>query len=113
MSNTLITTDIGAILQASTVPRVTWLGHATLLMQWQGKSILTDPHITKRASPVSWAGPKRTVPPPLTVKELPPIDVILISYDHYDSLDTESVRQLSNCILMPSFCPFRNWQLAD
>ncbi|MCF8056214.1 MAG: MBL fold metallo-hydrolase [Desulfocapsa sp.] len=91
----LLQPDIEGLNQVSASPRVTWIGHATLLVQWQGKNILTDPHFSERASPVSWAGPKRVVPPAIKVRELPPIDVIIISHDHYDSLDTDSVRQLS------------------
>jgi N-acyl-phosphatidylethanolamine-hydrolysing phospholipase D len=91
----LIQPDGEELNQESAAPRVTWIGHATLLVQWQGKNILTDPHFTERASPVNWAGPRRVVPPAIQITELPPIDVIVISHDHYDSLDTESVLQLS------------------
>ena len=90
----LLKPDLKALQQRSTRPRVTWICHATLLVQWQGRNILTDPHFSERASPVSWAGPQRVVPPPLTVKELPPIDLVVISHDHYDSLDTETIHQL-------------------
>ena len=87
--------DIELLKTVTERPRVTWIGHATLLVQWQGKTILTDPHFTRRASPVGWAGPERAVPPPLAVEELPPVDVVIISHDHYDSLDTESIQQLA------------------
>ncbi len=77
-----------------TTPTVTWIGHATLFIQLDGLNILTDPHWSERASPVSFAGPKRLVPPGLRFDDLPPIHLILISHDHYDHLDLETVRRL-------------------
>lgn len=74
---------------------LTWIGHATFLIQYSGLNILTDPQFSNRASPFSWAGPKRVVPPGLTIDELPDIDVVVISHDHYDSLDLKSVTMLS------------------
>jgi N-acyl-phosphatidylethanolamine-hydrolysing phospholipase D len=74
---------------------VTWIGHATLLLQVQGINILTDPQFSERASPVQWAGPKRVVPPGIALDSLPQIDAVIISHDHYDSLDTQSVTKLS------------------
>ncbi len=73
---------------------VTWLGHSTVLIQYQGLNVLTDPILTKRASPVAFAGPKRISPPGLSVAQLPRIDVVVISHDHYDHLDFRTVRQL-------------------
>lgn len=78
-----------------TKPTVTWVGHATLLVQIAGRNVLTDPHFTERASPVSWAGPRRVVPPGLALDDLPPIDLVVISHDHFDSLDEGSIRRLS------------------
>lgn len=70
---------------------LTWIGHATFLIQHNGLNIITDPHFSKRASPVQFAGPKRTTPPAMDIASLPTIDVVVISHDHYDHLDEQSV----------------------
>ena len=75
---------------------LTWIGHATFLIQFSGLNILTDPHFTERASPVSWAGAKRVVPPAIEISNLPEIDAVIISHDHYDSLDLDTVTALAN-----------------
>jgi N-acyl-phosphatidylethanolamine-hydrolysing phospholipase D len=74
--------------------RITWVGHATYLVQVGGVNILTDPHWSRRASPVQFAGPARFVPPGLEWDDLPPIDAVLLSHDHYDHLDDGTVRRL-------------------
>jgi len=73
---------------------LTWLGHATFLLQFNGLNILTDPHLTERASPFSWIGPRRQVPVPIEMEQLPAIDVLLISHDHYDALDAGTIELL-------------------
>ena len=73
---------------------LTWIGHATVLLQLKGKNIHTDPHFSKRASPVQWAGPQRVIPPGIPLQELPPIHMVVISHDHYDSLDEQTIAQL-------------------
>lgn len=74
---------------------VTWIGHASLLVQIGGVNILTDPNLSERASPVSFMGPKRVTPPAMTEKELPRIDLVLITHNHYDHLDDGTVRRLA------------------
>ena len=75
--------------------RITWIGHASFLIGWNGMNILSDPHFSERSSPFSFTGPKRFAPPGLSVKDLPKIDVIIISHNHYDSFDESSLRALS------------------
>jgi N-acyl-phosphatidylethanolamine-hydrolysing phospholipase D len=76
-------------------PAATWIGHATVLMQMGGLNLLTDPHFTERASPLSFAGPTRAQPPGLALEQLPRIDLVLISHNHYDHLDLGSVQALN------------------
>jgi L-ascorbate metabolism protein UlaG (beta-lactamase superfamily) len=75
--------------------RITWIGHASSLVEVDGVRILIDPVWDERAAPTEWAGPKRFFPPPLALEDLPPVDVILISHDHYDHLGAGTVRRLA------------------
>lgn len=74
--------------------RVTMVGHATILIQTEGLNILTDPIWSKRASPVSFLGPKRHQPAGIAWQDLPPIDIVLISHNHYDHLDRATIERL-------------------
>lgn len=76
--------------------RVTWIGHATVLVQIGAVNVITDPQFSERASPIGFAGPQRVVPPTPALADLPRIDAVLISHDHYDHLDIESVKALAN-----------------
>jgi N-acyl-phosphatidylethanolamine-hydrolysing phospholipase D len=76
--------------------QVTWIGHATILIQYRGTTILTDPMFSDRASPVSFLGPKRFNPPSVKLKDLPTIDYIIISHSHYDHLDKKTVQQIGS-----------------
>lgn len=75
--------------------RVTWLGHSTVLLEVDGLRVLTDPVFGERASPVSFAGPRRFHPVPATIEELPRLDAVLLSHDHHDHLCPSSVRALA------------------
>ena len=87
--------DINALRERRANPSVTWVGHATVLLQMGGLNVLTDPFFSERASPVSFAGPKRVVPPVPSLAQLPRIDAVVISHDHYDHLDIGSVKALA------------------
>jgi len=84
-----------AQLSAAREPSATWIGHATVLVQSGGLNILTDPVFSERASPVSFLGPKRAVAPGIALDELPPIDIVIVSHNHYDHLDRDSVVRLN------------------
>lgn len=86
--------DPAYLRENRTETTLTWIGHATVLFQTGGKNILTDPQFSDRASPVQWAGPRRVVGPGLALNDLPDIDIVLLSHDHYDSLDTPTVKRL-------------------
>jgi L-ascorbate metabolism protein UlaG (beta-lactamase superfamily) len=73
---------------------ITWLGHSTFLLRIDGITILTDPFLTEFASPVSFGGARRFIPPGITIDNLPPIDIILVSHNHYDHLDLRTIEQL-------------------
>ena len=73
---------------------VTWIGHATVLVQTQGLNILTDPIWSDRASPFSFAGPKRVRAPGVRFEHLPKIDLVLISHNHYDHMDLPTLKRL-------------------
>jgi N-acyl-phosphatidylethanolamine-hydrolysing phospholipase D len=85
----------GSALRDPSVPTMTWIGHATVLVQMDGVTLLTDPTWSDRASPVSFAGPRRFVPPAIPIAALPRIDAVLVSHNHYDHLDLDTLRQLS------------------
>ena len=85
--------DLARIHAAADAPRFTWVGHATLLAQIGGVNVLTDPHFGRVASPLR-IGPARHQPPGVAFDDLPRIDVVLISHNHYDHLDLGTVRRL-------------------
>lgn len=84
--------DFAFLQNNKTRPTLTFIGHSTFLIQYQGMNILTDPVFSKRVSPVQWIGPKRTTATPIKLAQLPPIDVVIISHDHYDHLDLPTVK---------------------
>jgi len=75
--------------------RATWLGHSTVLLELDGARVLTDPVWGERASPVSFAGPKRFQPVPIAIAALPELDAVIISHDHYDHLDYPTILELA------------------
>ena len=87
---------------------VTMVGHATLLIQVAGLNFLTDPVFVRRASPVQFAGPSRINPPGVRFEDLPPIDYVLLSHNHYDHLDLASLKRLSDEHRATIICPLGN-----
>lgn len=88
----------GAFLRENakhSTPTVTWIGHATMLVQMDHVTFLTDPIWSNTPSPVSFAGPRRYVPPGIAIDNLPPIDFVLVSHNHYDHLDIPTLVSLA------------------
>ena len=73
-----------------------WLGNASVLINLEDKYLLTDPMFSKRSSFVQWLGPKRFHPVPVTMEDLPPLDAVIISHNHYDHLDEASIKKLDH-----------------
>jgi len=82
-----------ALVEGSSL-RVSFIGQATMLIQTQGLNILTDPFFSLRASPVQWAGPKRTRAPGVALEKLPKIDLVLLSHNHYDHMDLPALKAI-------------------
>ncbi|WP_084081043.1 MBL fold metallo-hydrolase [Edaphobacter aggregans] len=75
--------------------RVTWMGHSSTLVEMDGMRVLLDPVWDERASPLRWAGPKRFFAAPLKLEEMPQLDVVVVSHDHYDHLGESTIRALA------------------
>lgn len=89
--------------------QVTWIGHATMLIQYRGINILTDPMFSDRASFLSFYGPKRHTLPALQIEDLPRIDYVVISHNHYDHLDKKSVQALGSVPIWLVPLKLRDW----
>jgi len=89
--------------------RATWLGHSTVLIEIEGKRILTDPVWGPRASPSRLVGPKRFQPVPVALRSLPPLDAVIISHDHYDHLDYPTIRELAKLPVAPERITELDW----
>lgn len=87
--------------------RVTWLGHAACLVQCDGLNIITDPVFGDRVSPVKFAGPRRLCPLAIAVQELPHIDAIILSHNHYDHAESETLKFLAARDNPPIYVPLR------
>ncbi len=88
-------TDASVLSALEHNPSVTWIGHASVLVRLAGQNILFDPIFPERASPLGFAGPRRVVPLPIDIPELPRIDLVMISHNHYDHLDASTVQRLA------------------
>ena len=82
------------IMESSAEPSLVKLGHSSVLLRLDEQYILFDPMFSERASPVSWAGPKRFTPPAITIDALPKLDAIVISHNHFDHLDEHTIKAL-------------------
>lgn len=92
----VVSPDLEQIRHPADGLQITWIGHATMLIQYKGIAILTDPIFSDRASPVGFAGPKRYTPPALRIPDLPKTDFVVISHNHYDHLDRRSVQKIGS-----------------
>jgi L-ascorbate metabolism protein UlaG (beta-lactamase superfamily) len=95
------TTDVSVYATApESGLRVTWMGHSSLLVEIDGVRVLIDPVWDERASPMRWAGPKRFFAAPVRLEDLPPVDVVLVSHDHYDHLGRATIERLAKLASM-------------
>ncbi|MCC2108741.1 MAG: MBL fold metallo-hydrolase, partial [Hyphomicrobiales bacterium] len=88
--------------------RATFVGHATFLIQTQGVNLLVDPVWSERASPLRFAGPKRVNPPGIDFDDLPPLDAILLTHNHYDHMDMATLKRLAHQRPCPIVTPLGN-----
>lgn len=86
---------------------LTWLGHSTFLIKLNRLTILTDPFLTTYASPIAGIGPKRYSPPGIALADLPQIDIIIVSHDHYDHCDARTLSSLRNKAKIHVVAPLR------
>ncbi|GCD91077.1 MBL fold metallo-hydrolase [Nocardioides sp. LS1] len=97
----------------------TWLGHSTVLLEVGGRWVLTDPVWSERVSPSATVGPRRSHPVPASLDDLPRLDAVLISHDHYDHLDTATIDRLTRLQEVPFVVPLgvgehlRSWGVPD
>ena len=92
---------------------VTFINHSSFLLQFNGLNILTDPVFSKRVSPISWIGPKRVREPGMSFDELPRIDIVIISHNHYDHLDGKSLKILNQKFKPIFLVPIGNAKLME
>lgn len=105
------TPDRRLIHSPADLPRATWIGHATVLVQYRTVAFITDPHLSPHAGPTGFASPRRFTPPALAIKELPKIDFIVISHNHYDHLDRATVTMFSSDVLWYVPLGLKRWFL--
>ncbi|MCB1178667.1 MAG: MBL fold metallo-hydrolase [Leptospiraceae bacterium] len=110
---TQIDNDGKKLRENSTEFSVTWIGHASTLVQLDGINILTDPIWSERCSPVNFAGPKRYTKPGLKLEALPKIDIVIISHNHYDHMDLPSLKELDKLFSPTFFVGLKNKEFLE
>ncbi len=105
--------DLALVHKPTQEMQVTWIGHATTLIQYDGISLLLDPVFSSRASPLSFAGPKRHNQPGLSLDDLPAIDFVLISHNHYDHLDRAFVNTLADSVVWLVPLGLKKWFINE
>ena len=109
----------GSDQAAASALAVIWLGHSTVLAEIDGYRVLTDPVWSDRCSPSGIVGPHRLHPPPVELERLPALDAVVISHDHYDHLDTDTIMALARTQRAPFFVPLgvgahlRSWGVPE